>query len=110
MQRFNLRLEGVTEDQVIDALRLADNWVNAHAPIMRYRYDFELSYVCNGKNRPLGYGERHIAYFDDDRFADVCNDVTLLARYLVHVCNGAYVQCNRMSALHTPVPMWSMQS
>ncbi len=109
-ERFHVRLEGVTEEQVVQALTLADNWCNAHNPIMRYRYDFELSYVCNGENRPLGYGERHVVYFNDDAFTHVCDDIVMLARYLAHVCNGAYLQCNRMSAMQTPVVMWSMQS
>lgn len=108
-ERFLLRIEGVEEDLVTDALVLAENWCNANTPIKSYRYDFELGYVFNGQTRPLGYGERSIFYFDDCHFSHVCNDLYQLAIYLVHVCNGAYVQCNRMSALQTPVKMWCMQ-
>lgn len=109
-ERFKVRLEGVTENEVCQALALIDNWCNAHNPIMRYRYDFELSYVSNFQHRPLGYGERHVVYFNDDDFAHVCNDIVQLSSYLVHVCNSPYLRCNRISALHTPVKMWSMQT
>jgi hypothetical protein len=109
-ERFSLRIEGLEEDTVANALILADNWCNGHCPIKTYRYDFDLRYVVNGETRTLGYGERSIAYFDDGDFTHVCNDLYQLARYLVHLCNGAYVQCNRMSALQTPVAMWSMQA
>lgn len=102
-QRFKIRIEGLEEQDVAQALILVDNWCEEHNPVKRYRYDFELSYVCNEKTRALGYGERHVVYFDDSDFSHVCNEVNELAQYLVHMCNGSYVQCNRMSALRTPV-------
>lgn len=102
-ERFVIRIEGVEEDEVTKALILIDRWCEQNRPVKRYSYDFELGYVCNEKHRPLGYGSRFIAYFDDPDFVHVCNDLHQLARYLVHMCNAPYVQCNRMSALHNPV-------
>jgi hypothetical protein len=108
-ERFQIRLEGIEEDKVCEALILVDNWANAHNPIYRHRYDFQLTYLSHGKDCSLGYGERHIIYFDDNNFVHVCNDLHQMAKYLVHLCNASYVQCNRMSAIESTCLQRSMQ-
>lgn len=109
-ERLKLTIEGVTENDVASALILIDNWCNQYGSVRGYGYDFELSYIANEQTRQLGYGERFIRYFEDDVFLELSHDLPELMKYLCIANMNATIKCNRMSALHTPVENWCMQS
>ena len=94
-ERLLLCIEGVTEDEVVDVLVIVDRWCHSHNPAKRYRYDFEIGYVTDDKLRPLGYGERHISYFQDEEFLAVTAEFIELCHYLVLLFPGAYVKFNK---------------
>ena len=101
-ERLNVRFTAVSEDECVNLLHIAQNYLERYLPVLRHSYNFELSYGKEGDAKAVGIGSRFIYWFSGESFGELQVWLPAFLRYLSKYFSNAVIEGDTGWALHTP--------
>ena len=89
--RTEFRIEGCTEQNLIDALAVLHGCAERHNPVRSVGYVFQVSYGQGNRARTVGSGHCHVYHYLRDGFDVALFDLADVLRYVLYVTEGATV-------------------